>query len=227
LEKPQIGKEVRKFVGTEISSNSDDGLNNRLDMSQFSSLDFDRCRIAMDSFIDLQFNKPNWVANVEQGNWYAIVALLLLCLLNLEEIEMARFYGQGRESQYITQTFNYVASNQSFGNSPYSLKHLKAISAVLPEGIVGYRMNLDVVLSFFVPPSVSKIVISGFSWKDLRFEPQHSYQAQDLRFNDSCVDGDTMIKFLRCFASIRKFHYVHGMAVLDIISFCHKKWEKL
>jgi hypothetical protein len=209
LEKPQIGELVKKLVGTEISSYSEDGHNNRLDMSRFSVLDFDRCGIAMDSFDDLKIDKPKWMADVKQGNWYAIVALLLLCLPNLEEIEMAWFYGRGRESIYIIQTFNYVASNQSFGNSPYSLKRLKPISAAL-DGIFGYRINLDVVLSLLAPPSVSKIVISGFNLEGLLFEPRRLCHVQDLRFNDSCVDGDIMIKFLCCFPSVRKFHYVHG-----------------
>jgi hypothetical protein len=231
LEKPQIGEEVKKFVGTEMSTYlMDRERDNRLDMSRFSPLDYDRCRIAMGSFSGLQFDQANWLYSLQQGNWCAVVALLLLCLPNLEEIEMAHFYGRDREFEYeyITRTFEYVASNQFLKDSPYSLKHLKTISAVLSEGVVRYGMSRNVVLSFFAPPSVSKIVISGFKWKEFRFEPKHSYQVQDLGFNGSCVDGDTMIRFLRCFPSIRKFQYLHrDSAIVSHVFLPQKMGEAL
>jgi hypothetical protein len=209
LERPQIGEEVKKLMATELPEDT------KLDMSGWSPQDFERCRTAIDSFDDLLILKSGWVANVEQGIWDAIVALLLLFLPKLEEIEMAFYYGRvprGREFsyRYIIQTFKYVASNQSFEKSPYSLKHPKTISAAYPGSIFKYGMDLDLFLPFFTPPSVSKVLISRVCEGSFWAAPPRRYQVPDLRFDNCSLNGDTVIKFLRWFTSIRKFHYVHG-----------------
>lgn len=51
MDKPKIGAEIRKFVGSEI--HEDDSF----DMSMFSPHDFERLRDVMDSFGNLQVDK--------------------------------------------------------------------------------------------------------------------------------------------------------------------------
>ena len=231
LEKPQIGKEVKRFVGTELPLYQiDEEYDNKLDMSQFSPQDYNRCRIAIGSFRGHESDQVNWLHFLREGSWCAAVALLMLCLPNLEEIELAQFYGGDRAFgyDYIARTFEYIATRQFFKDSHYSLKHLKTISAVLSEGVVRYGTSQNVILSFFTPRSVSKIVLSGFKWREFRFEPKHSYQVQDLRFDSSCVHGDTMVKFLRRFPNLRKFRYLHrDSGVVSHLFLPHKMGEGL
>jgi hypothetical protein len=141
LEKSQIGEEVKKFMAAELPKDVKFG------MSGWSPHHFGRCRTTIDSFDDLLILKSEWMADVEQRVWDTIVALLLLFFPKLEEIEIAFYYGRvprGPETsyRYLIQIFKYVASNQSFEKSPYSLKHLKTISAAYPGSVYQHGMDL-------------------------------------------------------------------------------------
>jgi hypothetical protein len=166
LNKPKIGAEVRKFVGSEVHEEDP------LDMSMFSPEDFEQLRNTIDSFGDLPVDKSEWMTDVEEGLWEAIMCLLLFFLPSLEEIDMVSY--AGRDAKYIIPTFNQIACNQAKDASDYSLKHLRTISVAYSDTESG--MDIEALLPFCTPPSVSQIVAHMVSEESFPASFSHRYE---------------------------------------------------
>ena len=133
--------------------------------------------------------------------------------------EMASF--RGEESPYMDYVFDLAASRQSTGSTDeFSLKNLKTISFAYSDTEMGF--SVDEVIPYCKLKSVTKVFLRMVA-DDFFSASSERFQCEDLGFNYSSIDGDSLIEILRCFPFLKKFYYDHGGSIVGNSDFLPQK----
>ncbi|KAF4610377.1 hypothetical protein G7Y89_g15742 [Cudoniella acicularis] len=147
-------------------------------------------------------------------NWDAITALLISMLSpGVEELIMASSsLATWAETPYIDAVLSHTGSKKwesllVIGGKSL-LPHLRSVDLAFYDNIWG--MNLEVLVPYLSVPSLRQMRANfvggiGFQVQGLVFG------CEELVLEDSALDDESMVNFLRCFVRLRKLVYVYGI----------------
>jgi hypothetical protein len=198
LTKPDYARHVRQFVGRKQGEKT---------RGDYSEQDFALCRAVITTISSSKLQAESWMADLQQENWHAMVALLLFVVPNLEVLRFDMHKDDAwYRNQYISWVLEYAASVQVEEDAPASpLTKLWFIS-------FGSQYHDHVSIKHLRPlltlKSVSKAYVRGL-WDSSIFVPTQSalqFGTKDLQINhyDICSKS-VIIGFLRCFGSLERF----------------------
>jgi hypothetical protein len=199
-EKPELGACVKSFTVSEISKDDEN-----MDMKGFSRQDVQKCGLGPDAVGFMESKKPNWLDNLEAGDWRAVVAFLLFLLPALEEIDItcSSCYP---ESGYIDAALAYAASQQLKPDAQHSLRHLMTVWMDYWDTEMG--MSINVLLPFCALPSVTAARINRAFEDDFQLpSPPPQCHVLDLHISHSNIGPEAIGHILRCFPSLKVLHY--------------------
>ncbi|KAE9382182.1 hypothetical protein N431DRAFT_394015 [Stipitochalara longipes BDJ] len=221
VEKPEVGSLVKKIVISEIEDI--DGM----DMLGFSSQDVERLGLDEQAVGYFEHETPGWMTHLEEGQWQAVIALLLLLLPSLEEIDIESYSGEDFEAYrmpYIDAALAYAVSQQRIPNSGRCLRKLKTVSMAYCDEEMGNTkmgdtemgMSIDVLLSFCELPSLTSAKIQMACDEDwIVPSPAPQYNVEELELDNSNIAPDALIKILRCFPRLKKLYYENGGPMIE------------
>lgn len=196
-EKPKMGALVKKIIVYQVGEEEDG-----MDMGEFSREDLERIGLGQDVLEYFETSRPDWINDLERGNWQAVFALLLLVLPSLEEIVIASYDPGFMGNDYIETALEYAAHQQRISHAPHSLRSLKTVTMAYWDTEGG--MSMEVILPYCALPSVKAARIhqaSSFGSSSQR------YRTQDLQIGNSNIAPEALVDLLRCFPSLKKLYY--------------------
>jgi hypothetical protein len=199
-EKPALGPCIKSFAVSEISEEDE-----FMDMKGFSRQDVERCGLGPEAVAFMESQRPNWLDDLEAGDWCAVVAFLLLLLPAIEEVNITCSSSYPQPG-YIDAAVAYAASQQLMQNPQHSMRHLRTVS--MDYGDTEMGMSINVLLPFCALPSVTAARINRAV--DYDFEPPSpapQYHIPDLHITHSNVGPEAIGPILRCFPSLKVLHY--------------------
>jgi hypothetical protein len=143
-------------------------------------------------------------------NWEAVSGvLLLLCSVNLEEIEME---GDPSTRAFVTEVLRLAASGQRNGSGPAYFTKLRRFSIELDTTggvleLLSYALEIKSILEFHVSGFVDNL--SRHFFTDPSWELALEFTATSLRMLRCQLDSELLRTFLVRFHSLRSFEYHH------------------
>jgi hypothetical protein len=183
----------------------------RRDMLDFPRLDLITLGVEIELLDYFQLKRPGWITDLADGDWNAVVALLLLLLPALKEVDIVP-YNRTLNLGYIDTALEYAALQQRSSRAQHSLKNLTSVSMVYWDTGMGTGMGkpFDALLPFCALSSVRKAQIHRCS-ETFFFPPSKRYpNIQDLQISYSNIGSEAIINILQCFPSLKNLHYEHG-----------------
>jgi len=207
--RPERGAYVTKFVVS--AYNAAEERFYRRDILDFPRLDLVTFGVELELLDYFQLKRPGWITNLEDGDWKAVVALLLLLLPALKEVDIVP-YNRTSNLGYIDTALEYAALQQRSSRAQHSLKNLTNVSMAYWDTGIGTGMgkSFDALLPFCALSSVRKAQIHRCS-ENFFFPPSKRYpNIQDLQISNSNFGSEAISNILQCFPSLKNLYYEHG-----------------
>jgi len=146
---PEIGSLVKRLVISEL----DESIG--MDMLGFSRKELGRLGLDEETLEHFEIERPDWIEHVEAGEWQAVVALLLVVLPSLQEIDFVSYHKAGLfefATRYTDTVLEYAAAKQLIPNSEYCLRNLKKVSMKFDDRD---DISIGFLLLFCALPSIT------------------------------------------------------------------------
>lgn len=184
-------------------------------MDSFVEDDFAGCVAIIRSICLLEDKADRWIEKVKEGNWDAIVGLVLALLPNLETIEVGNLcWMEEKRERFIDHVFGRAARLQQEGklDEMAALPKLRSISIDPPGFEIGIR--IPTVLPYLKPKSIKKVCISNIRSDifypipdfggQILYTEELKLQCSSTGIRFSHPDGKCLNQFISCFRSLKE-----------------------
>ena len=209
LARPDLARSLRAFEGVLLASEGD--------MSSITDIDYSRISNAIRVASRSDDEAESWFQSIRDGNWDAMIALVLSIVPNIQELSLINWWysGDDRLSLYTPTILQRAFDLQNQVEvPPLAMVALREIKLRLwPTENNGELV--DTLISFLRLGTLDSFYLNGMSqelemrkprWNDLRF----TLVMKELTFTSCDMHHEMIITFFRCFSSLERLYYQHG-----------------
>ena len=221
LARPDIARCLRTFKGELCEEDLEDDVSSDLDaeadMSQITDID----RVRISTAVNATGRSTQWIENIEDGQWDALIALFLSIVPNIKELILEGWWHRiTRTSLLVTAMLGCTDDRQLQAKmSPSAMSSLRRVSLnSRSEGEEFELTNLTPFLRFTTLTSLEfhymyhgmyqDMEEQAFRWSDLR----STLTVKELAFYSCAIHPNMMVPFLQSFPFLEDFFYTHDYA---------------
>lgn len=219
-----VSTSVKTFISTESFTPDGDG-SEVLSMAAFPEEDLLMCDAMIREICTSEERAASWINEVRAGRWEDLLALTLALLPNLEQIQMQDYmpwYTSPPEALSTNYVLSRAARLQREGRlgDRGSMAKLHSVTITYADTEGGF--GIQNVIAFLKLQSVRKVELHMLSENE--FDAGSSkFFTEDLTMTYSCIEGNCLVRLLRCFPNLKRFSYENGGCMVGNDDFLPQK----